>query len=54
MVVVKAESITEQEWQLACKVQNVHDLFNLYSRKYVTKQALPAQKVHMVEFFAKP
>lgn len=50
----KAIPISDADWNFATRIRSNQDFFNFLSRSYVFKNAVPAQKVHTVEFFAKP
>lgn len=50
----QAIPISDSDWNFAVKVKTNLDLFNYHSRIFIAKQALPAEKIHPVEFFPKP
>ena len=50
----KAIPMSEANWQYAIRVSSNQDFFNYLCRPYVAKESMPAEKVHTVEFFAKP
>ena len=50
----KAEPVSQTDWKFAVRIKSNLDVFNFLSRTFVAKGHIPAQKVHNVEFFAKP
>lgn len=50
----KANPISPEDWKIVSLPQNNQTLFNYTSRLFLSKTSLPAQKLHVVEFFFKP
>ena len=50
----KAIPVTANNWNYAVRIRNNQDFFNYISRNFVAKKPIEAEKIHAVEFFAKP